>query len=202
MRVVSRLLRSGGLIAAVSIAACGVGLAQSSPQPQATAKQGEPQQAAPNEAEAPPPEIKQIPLSTEQIEGVISAQKEIDTITEKLPENTAPDEKMMVQLDMEVKKYGFSSYEQYSNVVDNISLVLGGFDTVTKKYVGAEAVIKSQIAALEADKKMPEKDRKAALDDLNEGLKSPPPAVANAANIDLVGKYYDKLISTFDDEQD
>ena len=78
-------------------------------------------------------------------------------------------------------------------MVDNISLVLGGFDPATKKYVGAEAVIKAQIAQVQADKKMSAKDKKEALADLNEALKSPPPAIENKGNIDLVAKYYDKL---------
>ena len=78
-------------------------------------------------------------------------------------------------------------------MVDNISLVLGGFDPATKKFVGAETVLKAQIAQIQADKKMPAKDKKEALADLNEALKSPPPAIENKGNIDLVAKYYDKL---------
>ena len=91
------------------------------------------------------------------------------------------------------KKYGFASYDEYNDVVDNISLVLGGFDPTTKKYVGTEAVIKAQIAQTQADKKMSAKDKKEALADLNEALKNPAPAVENKGNIDLVTKYYDKL---------
>ena len=100
---------------------------------------------------------------------------------------------MLAQLDGVAKKNGFASYDEYNNVVDNISLVLAGFDPATKKYVGAEAVIKAQIAQVQADKKMPAKDKKEALADLNEALKSPPPAIENKGNIDLVAKYYDKL---------
>ena len=99
----------------------------------------------------------------------------------------------IAQLDAVAKKNGFASYDEYNTVVDNISLVLGGFDPATKKYVGAEAVIKAQIAQVQADKKMPAKDKKEALADLNEALKSPPPAIENKGNIDLVAKYYDKL---------
>ena len=43
--------------------------------------------------------------------------------------------------------------------------------------------------------------KKAALADLNEALKSPPPAVENKGNIDLVGKYYDKLAAAMGDSQ-
>ena len=81
-------------------------------------------------------------------------------------------------------------------MVDNISLVLGGFDPATKKFVGAETVLKAQIAQIQADKKMPAKDKKAALADLNDALKSPQPAIENKGNIELVTKYYDKLADT------
>jgi hypothetical protein len=54
-------------------------------------------------------------------------------------------------------------------------------------------VIKAQIAQVQADKKMPAKDKKEALADLNEALKQKQPAVENKGNIDLVLKYYDKL---------
>jgi hypothetical protein len=40
---------------------------------------------------------------------------------------------------------------------------------------------------------MPAKDKKEALADLNDALKSPGPAIENKGNIDLVTKYYDKL---------
>jgi hypothetical protein len=164
----------------------------------AQAKQAAPaSQAAPAQA----PALKQISLTDKQLDGVLAAQKDMDAITEKLPENTAPDAKVMAQLDGVAKKHGFTSYDDYNNVVDNISLVLGGFDPATKKYVGNEAVIKAQIAQVEADKKMPAKDRKEALDELNEALKIPAPAVENKANIDLVGKYYDKLVAALGDDQ-
>lgn len=155
------------------------------------------QQAAP----APAPALKQMALTDKQLDGVLAAQKDMDAITAKLPENTAPDAKVIAQLDGVAKKHGFASYDDYNNVVDNISLVLGGFDPTTKKYVGNDAVIKSQIAQVEADKKMPAKDKKEALDELNQALKTPAPAVENKTNIDLVGKYYDKLVAALGDDQ-
>ena len=178
------------LISAASVASSSAVFAQAKQQPA-------PSQAAP----AQPPALKQIALTDKQIDGVLAAQKDMDAITAKLPENTAPDQKVMAQLDGVAKKHGFASYDDYNNVVDNVSLVLGGFDPATKKYVGTEAVIKAQIAQLQADKKMPAKDKKEALDELNQALKTPAPAIENKANIDLVGKYYDKLIAALGDEQ-
>jgi hypothetical protein len=154
------------------------------------------------QAKQPPaPALKQIALTEKQLDGVLAAQKDMDAVTEKLPENAAPDQKVIGQLDGVAKKNGFAGYDDYNNVVDNISLVLGGFDPATKKYVGTEAVIKAQIAQVQADKKMPAKDKKEALDELNEALKTPAPQIENKANIDLVAKYYDKLVAALGDDQ-
>lgn len=179
------------LVSVTVLASSGAAFAQAKQQPAPA------QQAAP----AQEPSLKQIALTDKQLDGVLAAQKDMDAITAKLPENTAPDAKVIAQLDGVAKKHGFASYDDYNNVVDNISLVLGGFDPTTKKYVGAEAVIKSQIAQVDADKKMPAKDKKEALDELNQALKTPAPAIENKANIDLVGKYYDKLVAALGDDQ-
>lgn len=166
---------------------------------QPPAKQAAP--AAPPAQEAAPP-VKQIALTDKQIDGVIAAQKDLDAITDKLPQDAPPkpDPKVTAQLDSVAKKNGFTGYAEYNDVVENIMLVLGGVDPKTKAYVGVEAMIKQQIAAVEADKKMPAKDKKAALDDLNLALKSQPPAIENKGNIDLVTKNYDKLAAAMQDE--
>ena len=121
------------------------------------------QQAAPRRRPSCRAPIKQIALTEKQIESVLAAQKDMDAITDKLPDNAKPDPKIDAQLDGVAKKNGFANYDDYNNVIDNISLVLGGFDPATKKYVGAEAVIKAQIAQVQADKKMSAKDKKERL---------------------------------------
>jgi hypothetical protein len=184
-------------VAALSIACLAVSIAAvTTDNALAQAKQ----QMAPAQA-APPPAMKQIALTEKQIEGVLAATKEMDPLTEKLPENGKPDAKLIAQLDGVAKKNGFAGYDDYNVVVDNISLVLGGFDPKTKKYVGSDAVIKAQIAEVQADKKMSPKDKKEALADLNDALKSPAPAIENKGNIDLVTKYYDKLADALGDDQ-
>ena len=197
VRPVATALGIACLAASMAILSTGGALAQ--------AKQAPPkQQAAPAKQAAPPPAqeapLKQIALTEKQIEGVLAAAKEMDPITEKLPEDGKPDPKIIAQLDGVAKKNGFASYDDYNDVVDNISIVLAGFDPATKKYVGPEAVIKAQIAQVQADKKMPAKDKKEVLADLNEALKSPGPAIENKGNIDLVAKYYDKLAEALGEE--
>jgi hypothetical protein len=131
------------------------------------------QQMAPAPA-GQPQALKQIALTDKQIEGVLAAQKDMNAITDKLPENSKPDPKVIAQLEAIAKKDGFASYE---------------------------AVIKSQIVQVQADKKMSAKDKKQALDDLNAALKAPEPPLENKGNIDLVTKYYDKLAELFGDDQ-
>ncbi|MGJ4892869.1 hypothetical protein ACQR0Z_05470 [Bradyrhizobium sp. HKCCYLS3077] len=147
-----------------------------------------------------PPQLKQIALTDKQIENVLASQKDMDAITDKLPENAPPDQKVVTQLDGVAKKYGFASYDDFNVVVDNISLVMGGIDPKTKKYVGPEAVIKDQIEQVQADKKMKPDDKKNVLNDLNAALKAKPPEVENKGNIDLVVKYYDKLAAAFGED--
>jgi hypothetical protein len=162
-------------------------------------------QAAPAAQATPqqqPPAVRQIALTDKQIEGVLAAQKDIDAVTAKLPDDAKPDPKVAAQLEDAVRKNGFASYEEYNDVVDNIGMVLAGFDPATRKYVGSEAVLKAQIAQVEADKKMPADEKKQALDDLNAALKTPAPPIDNKANIDLVTKYYDRLAAALEDEQE
>jgi len=189
-----------GLAVAISVASHGDALAQAKQQQMAPPQKQAPAPAAPPQA-APQPELKQIALTDKQIESVLAAQKDMDAITDKIPDNAPPDPKIDAKLDDVAKKYGFANYPDYNSVVDNISLVLGGIDPATKKYVGTEAVIKAQIAQLTADKKMAAKDKKEALADLNEALKQPQPAIQNKGNIDLVVKYYDKLSEALGDDQ-
>jgi len=177
------------LAALSALPSAGGALAQSQTSP--------PGQAAPLQL----PALKQLALTDKQIEAVIATQKEMNPITDKLPENAPADQKIITQLEAIAKKHGFASYDEYNVVIDNISLVLGSIDPVSKKYVGSEAVIKSQIAQVEADKKMSAEDRQQALNDLNLALKMPAPVIENKGNIDLVIKYYDKLDAVMGEDQ-
>ena len=162
------------------------------------------QQMAPAQAAPPPgqpPALKQMALTDKQIDAVLAAQKDMNAITDKLPQDAKPDPKVIAKLGDIAKKNGFAGYDEYNAVLDNISLVLGGIDPATKKYVGSEAVIKTQIAEVQTDKKMSAKDKKQALDDLNKALKAPEPAVENKGNIDLVVKNYDKLNAALGGDQ-
>jgi len=200
MRQILRPLTAAlGLAAMMALLSSSAVFAQAKQAPKQAPAPAAKQQAAPP-PQAPPP-MKQMALTEKQIEGVLAASKEMDAITDKIPENAKPDPKVDAQLDAVAKKNGFASYAEYNDVTDNISMVMGGFDPATKQYVGPEAVLKAQIAAVQADKKMPAKDKKAALAEMNEALKTPAPAIENKGNIELVTKYYDKLAAALQDDQ-
>ena len=186
VRPVAAALSVVCLAAAIAIAFAGDALAQ--------ANQAPPQNSSPFKP------VKQMALTDKQIEGVLAAQKDMEEITAKLPDNPTPD-KITAQLDGVARKNGFASYDEYTNVVGNISIVLAGFDPATKQYVGTDAVIKAQIAQVKADKKMSPSDKKEALAELNDALKAPVPPIENKGNIDLVAKYYDKLADALGDDQ-
>ena len=152
--------------------------------------------------DAPPP-IKQIALTDKQINALIAAQKEMDALTAKLPEGAAdkPDPKLQAQFDAIVKKDGFVDYTEYGDVYDNVSLVMSGIDPKTKAFAQPPEVLKKQIALVEADKNMPAKDKKAALEDMNAALKTIAP-VQFPDNVTLVTKYYDQLGAILQDDDE
>lgn len=202
MRDAVRPIAALSAAAAVLLAAAafsGPAFAQAKQQP--APKQAPAKEAAPAPA---PPEAKQIALTEKQIESVLASQKDFDALGSQQPADKpgakAPPN-MLAKLDDVAKKYGFANYAEYAVVQANIELVMGGFDPKTKTYVGPEAVLKQQLAEIQADKKMPAADKKEALAEINEALKAPPPALEYKANIDLVAKYYDKLSALMQDDE-
>lgn len=185
------------LLAAPSVPAFAQAKQQPAPAKQAPAAK----QAAP--APAPAPEAKQIALTDKQIESVLASQKDMDAVGDPAPAKPGAKEATppLGKLDDVAKKYGFANYADYATVQSNIELVMSGFDPKTKTYVGPEAVLKAQLAEVQADKKMSAADKKEALADINEALKTPPPALEYKVNIDLVGKYYDKLAAMMQDDE-
>ena len=151
---------------------------------------------------AQPPTLKQIALTEKQIEGVLAASKDMDAITEKMPDNAKPDPKITAQLEAVATKNGFASYAEYDDVVDNISMVLAGFDPATKKYVGTRSRDQGANGARSRPtRRCPPGTTRNALADLTQALKAPEPPIENKGNIDLVAKYYDKLAEILGDDQ-
>lgn len=157
--------------------------------------------AASQAAPAPEP-LKQIELNDKQIESLLAAQKEMDAVSDKLPAGASdnPDPKLQAQFDAIVKKNGFASFDEYGAVYDNVSLVMSGIDPKTKAFTEPPEALKKQIAAVQAEAKIPAKDKKAILDDMNEALKTVEP-VKYPGNVTLIIKYYEKLGALMQDDE-
>lgn len=139
-------------------------------------------------------EIRQIRLTEKQVQNYIAAQKDMNAIAEKMNEGDPDkvDPKITGALEETAKKHGFASFEDYDVVAANISLVAAGLDPEKKTFVEPAELIRQEIAAVKADKKLTKAQKDEALKALDEGLKSAKP-LQFRENIALVQKYYDKL---------
>lgn len=142
------------------------------------------------------PPLKQVVLTESQIKGLLAAENDIKEITDKAPENIDQlSAETTAKVDAVARRNGFSNYAEYLSVSENVGLVVSGIDPVTKKHIGREAVIRAKIARIKADKRMSAEDKKELIDDLNSDLQFPPERIQNKGNVNLVVKYYDKLVA-------
>ena len=150
--------------------------------------------AAMAQAPLPPTTVKQIKLTEKQIQGFIAADKEMRAVTDKMPSATSdkPDPKTQAALAAAAKKQGFKDFNEYEDVAANIAMIMAGIDPQTKTFIEPQLVIKKEIEDIQNDKSMPDKDKKQALDELNEALKAAE-RVEFPSNVDLVKKYFDKI---------
>lgn len=135
--------------------------------------------------------VKQLKLTEKQIDGFIAAHKDMGAVAEKM-EGDKPDPKLQSQLEGIAKKFGFKDFNEYDDVASNIALVMAGIDPQTKAFTDPPTAIKREIEEITADKSMPEKERKQALDELAEAMKMAQP-IQFPGNIEIVKKYYDRL---------
>lgn len=148
------------------------------------------QKAGANE-QAPP---KQVALTQKQIDGLIASQKEVRDIESKMPQDAkGPDPKIDAKIEAVVKKHGFSGMDEYSSVSYSVGVVLAGMDPESGEYIGAQAAIKKQMAEVEADKKMPPKEKKEALGELKASMESASDEKPMAGNAEIVKKNAEKL---------
>jgi len=135
----------------------------------------------------------QIQLTAKQVQQYVSAFKEMAPLFEKLDAGgDKPDPKVLAAVSAAVKKYGFKDLDEYDQVVVSIVAVLDGVDPKTKQYTDPIAMIKKEIAAVQADKTMKPDERKKALESLNAEL-SEVQSVQHPSNIPLVIKFLDQL---------
>jgi hypothetical protein len=137
-------------------------------------------------------EVKQIKLTEKHIQSFIAAYKDMAKIYEGANFDK-PDPKLEAQAEAVAQKNGFASLAEYDDVSANISMIVSGIDPQTKKFTEAPELIKNDIAALKADKSIPEAEKKRELAELDAALKDAKP-IQFKENITLVLKYFDKLL--------
>jgi hypothetical protein len=136
-------------------------------------------------------EVKQIKLTERQIQSFIAAHQEMA----KLPDGAnadKPDPKVNAQAEAIAKKNGFASLDEHYLVTMNILMIMSGIDQHTKKFIEPPEQIKNEIAALKADKSVPDTKKKEHLAQLEGALKTAKP-IQFRENIALVLKYFDRL---------
>jgi hypothetical protein len=119
-------------------------------------------------------EPKQIKLTEKHIQGVMAAYKDMAKLYEG--ENSdKPDPRVEAQAAAIAKMNGFASLDEYDDVLMNISMIMSGIDPQTKKFTEPPEQIKRDIAALKANKSIPDADKKEELAQLEAELKSTKP---------------------------
>jgi hypothetical protein len=136
-------------------------------------------------------EVKQIRLTEKHIQGFMAAAKDMATLYDGANPDQ-PDPKVEAQAEAVAKKNGFASLAEYDDVAMNITVIMSGIDPQTKRFTEPPEQIKKEIAALRADKTVPEAEKKQVLAQLEAALKSAKP-IQFKENIALVLKYFDKL---------
>jgi hypothetical protein len=141
--------------------------------------------------EATAQEAKQIKLTEKHIQGAMAAQQDMAKLYEGASPDK-PDPKLQAQAAAVAKKNGFVDVAEYDDVWINISAIWFGIDPQSKKFTEPREQIKNEIAALKADKSIPDADKKEDLAQLEEELKYTKP-IQFKENIALILKYFDKL---------
>jgi hypothetical protein len=143
-------------------------------------------------------EMKQIKLTEKHIQGFMAAANDMVKVYDGANPDK-PDPKVEAQAAAVAKKNGFASLAEYDDASANISMIMSGIDPQTKKFTEPSEQIKKEIAALKADKSVPEAEKKEDLAQLEAALKSAKP-VQFKENIALVLKHFDKLAPLMQDQ--
>lgn len=138
-------------------------------------------------------EFKQLKLNEKQVQGFITAQKDLAAIANKLQASgDKPDPGLQTELETIAKTNGFASFAELDDVAANISMVMAGLDPQTGDYSDPIETIKAEMADIKGDASIPDKDKKQMLDEMEEALKNTPP-LQHRENIDLVKRFQKEI---------
>jgi hypothetical protein len=136
-------------------------------------------------------EVKQIKLTEKHIQNFMTISENMAKLSDGANQDKL-DAELEAQAEALVKRNGFASLAEFDEVSMNISMIMSGIDQQTKRFTEPPEQIKQQIAALKADKSLPEAQKKEDLAQLEAALKDAKP-IQFKDNIGLVLKYFDRL---------
>lgn len=146
--------------------------------------------------------LKQMRLTEKQIQGFISAQKQLAPLSSKLDASgDKPDPALQSEIEQIAKNNGFSTLDELGDVGANISMVLAGLDPKTGKFTELPDLIRKDMEDLKQNKQMSQKDKDEALSDMQQALKTAAP-LQFKENVALVKKYQKELDQALAQDQE
>jgi len=144
-------------------------------------------------------EVKQIKFTEKHVQSFIAVSGEMAKLSNGANQDKV-DSELEVEAEALVKRSGFASLAEFDDVSTNIAMIMFGIDPQTKRFTEPPEQIKQQIAALKADKSVPQAQKKEDLAQLDAALKEAKP-IQFKENIALVVKYFDKLAELMQEER-
>lgn len=147
----------------------------------------------PVHAQATATDFKQVQLSDKLVQGFIAAQKDLAAMASKLQAaGDKPDAKLQAELEGVATKNGFANFAELDDTAANISMVMAGLDPQSGDYVDPLDAIKKEMEEIKKDDKIPEKDKKQMLEEMEQALKTTPP-LQYKENVAVVKKFQKEI---------
>jgi hypothetical protein len=137
--------------------------------------------------------FKQVRLTDKDMQGFISAQRQLAPIVNKIEASgNKVDPEVQKQVEQIAKSSGFSTIDELGTVTANVSLVLAGLDLKTGQFTEPPDLIRKEIAAVEQNQALSQEDKSQALGEMHEALKTAPP-LQFKENVAVVKKYQKEI---------
>ena len=147
----------------------------------------------PSFAQTTSTDFKQVQLAEKSVQGFIAAQKDLAAMATKLQAaGDKPDAKLQAELEGVATKNGFANFAELDDVAANISMVMAGLDPQSGDYVDPIEAIKKEMDEIKKDEKIPEKDKKQMLEEMDQALKTTPP-LQFKDNVAIVKKFQKEI---------
>ena len=148
---------------------------------------------APAQSQTTTTDFKQVQLAEKSVQGFIAAQKDLAAMASKLQAaGEKPDPKLQAELEGVATKNGFANFAELDDVAANISMVMAGLDPQSGEYVDPIEAIKKEMDEIKKDDKIPEKDKKQMLEEMEQALKTTPP-LQFKENVVIVKKFQKEI---------